>query len=77
MQQEEALTAAEASKILGVGMGQLREWMSKPYFPSVRVGKRDYIIFRTTLMHWISDPQNMLAFKQAQNEEDCCKDDAE
>jgi Na+-transporting NADH:ubiquinone oxidoreductase subunit NqrA len=65
----EALTAVEASKILGIGVHQLREWMTKPYFPSVRIGKNDYVIFRTTLMHWLSEPANMIAFKKNQNEE--------
>ena len=51
--QSEASTAEEASKILGIGVHQLRNWMSKPYFPSLRIGKRDYIIPRTTLINWI------------------------
>lgn len=67
---QEALTAAEACKILGIGENQLRYWMTKPYFPSVKVGKRDYIIFRTTLMNWIADPKNMVEFKQAQAAEE-------
>ena len=68
--QNEALTAAEACKILGIGENQLRCWMSKPYFPSVKIGKRDYVIFRTTLMNWIANPDNMVAFKRAQTEEE-------
>lgn len=68
--QNEALTAAEASEILGIGVDQLRYWMHKPYFPSVKVGKRDYVIFRTTLMNWIANPDNMVAFKRAQIEEE-------
>jgi len=60
---QEALTADEASKILGIGVHQLRNWMRKPYFPAVRVGKNDYVIFRTTLMNWISDPIPHHAFK--------------
>lgn len=72
----EALTAEEASKILGIGVHQLRNWMSKPYFPSLRIGKRDYIIPRTTLINWISDPQNIIAFKAAQSADEGCDDDA-
>lgn len=70
MQQSEALTAEEASKILGIGTNQLRVWMQKPYFPSVRIGKKDFVIFRTTLMNWITDPQNMVLFKREQDEEE-------
>ncbi len=66
---QEALTADEASKILGIGVHQLRYWMRKPYFPAVRVGKNDYVIFRTTLLNWIADPKNMLEFKNAQDSE--------
>ncbi len=66
---QEALTADEASKILGIGVHQLRNWMRKPYFPAVRVGKNDYVIFRTTLLNWIADPKNMLEFKNAQDSE--------
>lgn len=68
--QREALTAQEASEILGIGVHQIREWLQKPYFPAVRVGKRDFIIFRTTLKAWISDPANMIAFRKAQEDEE-------
>ncbi len=69
MQGGEALSAGEVCKILGIGFPALRAWLSKPYFPAVKIGKRDYVVFRTTLMNWLSDPKNILEFKRLQEED--------
>lgn len=50
-QRGEAMFVKETAAYLGIGENEVREWMKHPAFPSAAVGKKGYVIFKTTLQN--------------------------
>lgn len=53
----------ELAEMLGIGISSVYEIINTEGFPAIPHGKKGYIIPRITFMNWLSDPHNIIEYR--------------
>lgn len=61
---KDRIEKSELMKILDVCGDKVDELIKNPYFPSIPLGKKLYVVPRTAFLEWYTKPESIIWFKQ-------------